>query len=209
MTEAEWLACEDPFLMLDHLQPAKGNWFGWLWTTPKTSDRKLRLFGVACCRRILDLMWSGCRPGVEASERFAEGLAGQEALKSAGLVCMHSRNGLQAARDAVEWILAGDSGPIDLFGPKRMAEAAQQSEILRDIVGNSFCPVTLIPSWLTSTVVYLARGIYIDRAFDRMPILADALQDAGCDNQGILNHCRQPGFHCRGCWPLDLILGKQ
>jgi hypothetical protein len=55
----------------------------------------------------------------------------------------------------------------------------------------------------------LAQSIYTDRAFDRMPILADALEDAGCDNADILNHCRQPGEHVRGCWAVDLILGKK
>jgi hypothetical protein len=64
------------------------------------------------------------------------------------------------------------------------------------------------PAWLTPTVVTLATGIYLDRAFDRMPILTDALQDAGCDNDDILNHCRQTGEHWRGCWALDLLLGK-
>ena len=64
------------------------------------------------------------------------------------------------------------------------------------------------PLWLTSTVVALARGIYDDRAFDRLPILADALQDAGCDNAEVLNHCRDTGPHARGCWVVDLLLGK-
>jgi hypothetical protein len=61
----------------------------------------------------------------------------------------------------------------------------------------------------TSTAVALARGIYEDRAFDRMPILADALQDAGCDNEDILDHCRGPEPHVRGCWVVDLLLGKR
>src|SRR5262245_19189484 len=64
------------------------------------------------------------------------------------------------------------------------------------------------PNWLTSTVVDLARGIYEERAFDRLPILADALQDAGCDNDDLLGHCRGPGPHARGCWVVDLVLGK-
>ncbi len=51
-------------------------------------------------------------------------------------------------------------------------------------------------------------GGKLDRAFDRMPILADALQDAGCDNLNILNHCRQPGEHVRGCWVVDLLTGR-
>jgi hypothetical protein len=80
---------------------------------------------------------------------------------------------------------------------------------LHDIFGNPFRPVTLDPSWLTSDVVALARGIYDERAFDRMPILADALQDAGCDSEDVLNHCRdEKGTHVRGCWVVDLLLGK-
>jgi hypothetical protein len=80
---------------------------------------------------------------------------------------------------------------------------------VRDIFGPlSFCPVTVDPDWLTSAVVALAEGIYDERTFDRMPILADALEDAGCTAHDILNHCRQQGSHVRGCWAVDLILGK-
>jgi hypothetical protein len=89
---------------------------------------------------------------------------------------------------------------------KRILE--QHIEVLKDIIGNPFRPVTIDPSWLTSIVVALATGIYADRAFDRMPILADALQDARCENADILNHCRQPGEHVRGCWVVDSLLGK-
>jgi hypothetical protein len=89
------------------------------------------------------------------------------------------------------------------------AEAAVQVALLRDIFGNPFRPVKLKPAWLTSTVVQLARGIYEERAFDRMPILADALQDAGCDNDDVLDHCRDAKqVHVRGCWVVDLVLGK-
>lgn len=62
--------------------------------------------------------------------------------------------------------------------------------------------------WATSTVLRLAEAIYADRAFDRLPILADALEDVGCDNADLLAHCRRPGPHARGCWVVDLILGK-
>ncbi len=89
------------------------------------------------------------------------------------------------------------------------AEGQRQCDSLRDIFGNPFQPVTADPAWLTSTVVQLATGIYQERAFDRMPILADALQDAGCDNDDILNHCRSDGPHVRGCWVVDLLLGKE
>jgi len=80
--------------------------------------------------------------------------------------------------------------------------------ILRDIFGNPFNPVTLDSAWLTANVVGLAQSIYDERAFDRLPILADALEDAGCTNADILNHCRQPGEHVRGCWLVDLVLQK-
>jgi len=81
-------------------------------------------------------------------------------------------------------------------------------KLLHEIFGNPFRPITLNPSWLTPTALSLAQGIYEERAFDRMPILADALMDAGCDNDEILSHCRGPGPHCRGCWVIDLCLGK-
>jgi hypothetical protein len=80
---------------------------------------------------------------------------------------------------------------------------------LRDIVGNPFRSVTFNPAWRTSDVLALAGGIYDELAFDRMPILADALQDAGCDSEAILSHCRDvQQTHVRGCWVVDLVLGK-
>jgi len=81
--------------------------------------------------------------------------------------------------------------------------------LLRDIFGNPFRPVAFDASWRTSTVVAIAQGMYDPRDFSAMPILADALQDAGCDNDDILNHCRDAnGVHVRGCWVVDLVLGK-
>jgi hypothetical protein len=68
------------------------------------------------------------------------------------------------------------------------------------------------PRWLAfndGLIGQLAQAISDDRAFDRLPILADALEDAGCDNADILDHCRMPGEHARGCWVVDLILGKE
>jgi hypothetical protein len=63
--------------------------------------------------------------------------------------------------------------------------------------------------WNESTVTELAQAIYTDRAFDRLPILADALEEAGCTDAAILEHCRGPGPHVRGCWVVDLLLGKE
>jgi hypothetical protein len=84
------------------------------------------------------------------------------------------------------------------------------ADLLREIAGGDpFHPMTADPAWPTPTVKQLAEAIYGERAFDRLPILADALEDAGCDNADILNHCRQPGEHARGCWVVDLLLGKK
>lgn len=91
------------------------------------------------------------------------------------------------------------------------AENIAQIGILHDIFGNPFRTVAADPSWLAwnnGTVPALAQAIYDDRAFDRLPILADALEDAGCHNADILEHCRGGGEHARGCWVVDLVLGK-
>ena len=95
----------------------------------------------------------------------------------------------------------------DLLSP--VTPPADQCAVLRDILGNPFRRATADPAWLSSTVVQLASAIYADRAFDGLPILADALQDAGCEDEWALGHCRGPGPHVRGCWVLDLVLGKE
>jgi hypothetical protein len=79
---------------------------------------------------------------------------------------------------------------------------------LYDIFGNPFRLVAIDPDWRTSNVVSLAKDMYESRDFTAMPILSDALQDAGCENADILDHCRGPGPHVRGCWVVDLLLGK-
>jgi hypothetical protein len=90
------------------------------------------------------------------------------------------------------------------------AEEKAQADLLRCIVGLlPFRPVTLRPAWLSATAKQLAVTIYEDRTFDRLPILADALEEAGCTDADVLAHCRGPGPHVRGCWALDLILGKE
>jgi hypothetical protein len=76
------------------------------------------------------------------------------------------------------------------------------------IFGNPFRPIDLNRAWLTSTVVSLASAVYEDRAYERLPILADALEEAGCRDAAILEHCRGLGPHVRGCWVIDLLLGK-
>jgi hypothetical protein len=89
----------------------------------------------------------------------------------------------------------------------------ENAELLRrlahDIFGNPFQPSAFDPRWRTADAVGLARGIYEDRAFDRLPLLADALMDAGCADDQMVGHCRGDGPHARGCWVVDLVLGKE
>jgi hypothetical protein len=96
--------------------------------------------------------------------------------------------------------------------PRTRQERAAHVELIREVVGNPFRPVVVDASWLRwndGTVVKVTRGIYEERAFGRMPILHDALLDAGCADEALLSHCRNPEGHVHGCWALDQILGKE
>ncbi|OWK46724.1 hypothetical protein FRUB_00423 [Fimbriiglobus ruber] len=88
------------------------------------------------------------------------------------------------------------------------AEAAEQAVLLRDIFSHFNRPMLVLPAWRTSTVLVLAQQMYDSRDFSAMPILADALQDAGCADEAILTHCRGTGPHVRGCWVVDACLSK-
>ena len=222
MTQVEWMTCDDP-------RPMFFAFIG------KYSRRKVLLFAVAGCAacrtRFTD---ERCWAAVEVVERFADGVARSDEVAiaaadanearisayrtpdtpgrrrmgqcSAEAACallgsvgiVESRTSFSSALDAVEYARQGVKG-----------SRTAQTRLLRDIVGNPFRPITFDASWRTSDVMLLAQGIYADRAFDRMQILADALQDAGCDNADMLDHCRNPNAtHVRGCWVVDLVLGK-
>jgi hypothetical protein len=201
MTEAEWLACADPQPMLEFLRG-------------KASDRKLRLFAVACVQRYSNV--DGImRQLVRVSELYADGITTWNELASVrkmtkelqyqamqrkvGMGAGAVRHAAAVARPAA---LAAAQGVLLAVVPE-VAVAA-----IREVV-NPFRPITIAPSWLTSTATALAEAIYTDRAFDRLPILADALEEAGCTDAEILAHCRAPGPHMRGCWVIDLLLGKE
>ena len=98
---------------------------------------------------------------------------------------------------------------FQIAGQAAATEQAAQVVLIRDIFGNPFRTTAFFPSWRTDTTSSLARQMYESRDFGAMPILADALQDAGCDSDDILAHCRGPGPHVRGCWVVDLVLGKE
>lgn len=204
MTESEWRTSIDPEAMLSHVLP---------WA----SERKLRLFACACCRHIWGLLRAErARHAVETSERYADGAASLKQLKAAS----GDTTGISAAELAAGWC-----AKLGRTKPPRLAaqwaaratgnvrqESAAQADLLRDVFGDCFVLVVVPPSWLAwhdGTVRRIAAAIYEDRTFEQLPILADALEDAGCDNADILNHCREPGVHVRGCWVVDLLLGKQ
>jgi hypothetical protein len=241
MTEAEWLNCADPTLMLEFIRG-------------KASDRKLRLFAVACCR----LFWDGLnidatRAAIETSERYADNLsteielgkARKGAHNAAWIVRWYSERGTQEG-EALDWrrhYFEQLGHPIEerlgrpteevlrrMFFVAFMTNTSQRLRtdempmlrtdpllvrfsplLFRDIFGNPFRPVTVHPAWIAwndGTVCRIAQAIYDERAFDRMPVLADALEDAGCTDRAILSHCRQSGGHVRGCWVVDLLLDK-
>jgi hypothetical protein len=132
-------------------------------------------------------------------------------------LCLHALEGCR-----IRYLVEGDQlygGWTDIHRDKLTAVEAYLrggGEGLVDAVDrgvaqlqNPFRPVAFDPEWRTSTAVALAGQMYEARDFSAMPILADALQDAGCDNADILDHCRSPGPHVRGCWVVDLVLGKE
>jgi hypothetical protein len=228
MTEQEWLTSLNPWDMIDFVGPG-------------ASARKLRLFGCACCRQVLNPFAPPMvLRVVQAAEAFADGeisantlarvreivaeaaiaadredphgrMAYFSYLFQACLSICHPGNVAELAQDASHATASAAAGGhwSQLAPAERFEERGAQAELFRDIFGNPFRSSELRPEWLTSTVVALAQGIYADYAFEGMPILADALQDAGCDDEGILSHCREPREHARGCWVVDLLLGKQ
>jgi hypothetical protein len=175
------------------------------------------------------------RTAVRVAERFADGDATADALTTAHLAAaaaarQHRRrvegreadyddpyrySGTQACQlatgadqDEVLWAWSDVAETLLDAGSKWHAELAAAADLIRCCFGNPFRPAVLDPDWRTSTVVALATGVYSDRAWDRLPVLADALEDAGCTDPEVIGHCRGPGPHARGCWVVDLILGK-
>jgi hypothetical protein len=106
---------------------------------------------------------------------------------------------------------ANDEPPACLPGSEELRDEhlRLQASVFRDIVGTPLAPVAFDPRWRTEDTLGLARAIYDDRAFARLPLLADALMDAGCADDRLIGHCRSKGPHARGCWAVDLVLGKE
>ncbi|HEY1189720.1 MAG TPA: hypothetical protein VGE74_18880 [Gemmata sp.] len=219
MTEAEWFACGDPALVIGAIgRPA--------WT-----ERRGRLFAVECCNRLRALPDPRLRAVIETVERYADGLVAGTELSAASTIAVSSVE-WEARHDMSSWqssaaevVLAAVSVEeytvINSLVASVLAGRAQNDEpvteaqqrralvaLMREIAWNPFRPVAFNSAWRTADVVALAEGTY-EKAFDRLPIFADALQDAGCGADDLLMHLRDPeAAHVRGCWALDLVLGK-
>jgi hypothetical protein len=203
MTEAEWLACTDPQSMLEYLRD-------------KINDRKLRLFACACCRNSWHTLqrWHEFQAAIHMAEKYADGFATLGRLQLAHDRIRHYPLYKDATLVARCLALAAVSPlPMEALikSPQALCGEAGACELIRDIAGNPF-RLTSVPrlalAWCDWTPLKIAQVIYDDRAFDRLPLLADALEDAGCTDADILSHCRTPGDHVRGCWVVDLLLGK-
>jgi hypothetical protein len=212
MTEAEWLACTDPMPMLDWLAGQ----------IPPPTERKMRLLLAGAARQVWDQIPPGdLREAVQTAERYADGAATTKELSNArGRYYEAFRSQRHDENDVRILCLAYASSvssrlivrPHYTTGWRGVSAltAEHLPGLIRCIFGPLLHrPVSADPSWLTSTAVALAQTIYTDRAFDRLPILVDTLEEAGCDDADILTHCREPGPHVRGCWVVDLVLGKE
>lgn len=110
---------------------------------------------------------------------------------------------------AQNWRQSQQTPALSVLTTVSVEQSLQMRSVVWEVVGNSFRRVELSPAWRTDTAISLAKHMYASRDFGAMPILADALQDAGCDNEDILNHCRDTSLtHIRGCWVIDLVLEK-
>ncbi|VTR96288.1 Uncharacterized protein (Fragment) OS=uncultured bacterium PE=4 SV=1 [Gemmata massiliana] len=248
MTEADWLACENPWDMLEALFTRA--------RSRAASDERYRQFGIACCRRLGDVLDVADTDALDCLELHAKsGLceallrarqvrlqgdrmnnpvtrmpwtyqpvefraAARVFASSAVWSCTRKRDtqaalAYYAAGCAKAHLRAADRGlePTtsllrELEREPDPTERAAQADLLRDIFGNPFRPVAFSPKWRTSTARAVALQMYESRDFSALPILADALQDAGCDSAHVLDHCRGEGPHVRGCWVVDRVLGK-
>jgi hypothetical protein len=230
MTATDLLQCTSPEDLLKHL-------------ADRASDRKLRLYAVACCQRIWPLLTDKrSRRAVEVAERFADDRATLVELAAARSAAVESAAGVvtegvgdvlgygaqaQKAAAGAAWASTHTSGrhaAWDAHQEARFAvrdgfprgdyeaERIHQAVLLHDLCGNVLRDAAVDRSclgWADGTVVKIAATIYAERRFADLVILADALEDAGCTDMDLLDHCRLPGPHVRGCWLLDLLLGKE
>jgi hypothetical protein len=207
------------------------------WLRGRGSERKLRLYACACCRQIADVLTDLDPDTVAVIGRFEDFSDGKVPSPASSLpwpraegrliptLCssdlawrvitgLSEESAWNAARTVMDGIIAllPGAGPVtgsSGWWVRSEAERLTQADLLRDLFEPLFHESPLRLPWLEDeTVLHLARAIYADRSFREMPVLADALEDAGCPLPDWIEHCREPGVHCRGCWVVDAILGK-
>lgn len=164
-----------------------------LWTDSGYVDNGLIGMGCWCCEdspRVAEYECRAARNGY-----VLDGVSAAVHRPAAGVL-----RAARFVRELVAW-KADDNKP-----EAEQAESLAQFDILCDIAGVNWTNPRW-PRWRTTDVVALARGIHRDQAFDRLPILADALQDGGCDDADVLQHCQRLGGHVRGCWVVNLAMG--
>jgi hypothetical protein len=222
MDEPTWLTTTDPVAMLVHLR-ANG---------PEPSDRQLRLFLCAGCRRLRphrqgDPLWTV----VSAVEEHAEGRDNGAHLDAVVRIATDGFAAFDDNLDSLSTELAevlaliaaeppsstrGVWSTLEEFQDSILSRATEDelaagAVLVREVFGNPFRPVVVDRSWLRwkeGAVERMAWSISDGRNFDELPVLADALEDAHCANADLLAHLRSPGPHVLGCWALDAVLGK-
>ena len=194
------------------------------------SERRLRLAITACVRVFWEQINDDLRAVVTKAEMCADRAGGTDEIRACGRHLYEDYGSPRSPPENRNWLESSNRSQAlfslvfaTTYSPSLLSRLDKCSvwnygiplvkhqlpDILRDIFGNPFRPVPIDPSWLSPMVVSLALGIYEEKAFDRMPILADALQDTGCENIEVLQHCRGNVPHVRGCRLIDLLLGKE
>jgi uncharacterized protein (TIGR02996 family) len=202
MSAESWQSSADPAALLDAV-------------AARASERKLRLLACACARLVWDGLDERARLAVETAEAFAEGTGTPQALARAGAAFGHPDFDAGPLRAAARACVARDGEAAARRALDVAWEAGRHGtaccDLLRELFEGPGAPVALDRAWLAANdgaAARLARAAYEERAFDRLGILADALEDAGCADQRLLEHLRSPGPHALGCWALDRVLER-
>ncbi len=212
LTESQWSTALRPEALLREMHRRLG-------------ERKLWLFAAACIRQTPTSWANDCSWLLEQLERTADqGLLRSFSGLRAGLAGMveSSHHLIQFAEALFDipsrFLSAGSSAEVvwqvvpNLIAVVSVADESQQRSWIRELAGNPYRPAVLDPTWLgwnDGCVGKLARVLDAERRFEDLPILADALEDAGCTETMLLEHLRSSGPHCHGCWALDTVLGRQ
>jgi hypothetical protein len=231
VTEAEWLVATDPQPMLSFLRGKAGDRKLRLFACACCRS-VWQLLPYELSRRAVEVS-ERYADGLAGTAELQAALAGAEEVRRgrppreggpAAAVAATSACPKEAADETAEAVITANAWPLDSQAGIALgmaeSERQRQSGLLRDILGNPFRPVSAIdPVWLAwngGTVMTLAEAAYEARSLPegsldiaRLALISDALEDAGCSDPGLLGHLRSPGPHVRGCWAIDLLLGKE